>query len=113
MKYVLLLFSIFILASCQPKEDPKLSSRETSIQSLNTDMVFVEGETIYIEEGMIQSEFVSLVEAIDGSRITFRFLTNDGQVKTKTELFQYEKVEVTSENGVYKRVYTLFYFYNE
>lgn len=113
MKYILLLLSLFVLASCQVEEDPIELSSQTSIQSLDTDKIYIEGSTIYFVQGMVQSEFISLVEPIDTSRVTYRFLTNDNQIKTRSELFEYEKVEVTSEDGKYKKVYTLFYLYTE
>lgn len=110
MKFILLVLSLFILASCQEVNEPQPQSNVTSVQSLDTFKVYVDGSTIFITQGMIQSEFIAIVEATDQSNITFRFLTNDNQEKTRSELFEYEKVEVTSEDGRYRKIYLLFYF---
>lgn len=109
MKYILLFLSLFLLFGCQEKEPESLSS-EVKIQSLNTSKVLVEGNMVYITEGMIQSEFIALIEPIDNSHQSYQFFTNDNQIKTRTELFEYEKLEVTSEDGKYKEIYTIYYF---
>ena len=112
MKYVLLILSLFLLASCQSQENPNNLSKETGVFSLDTSEIFIEDDTIYFREGMTQEEFLSDIIARDESVQTYRFLTNDGSVKTRQELFEYEKLEVISEDGVYKKVYTLFYITN-
>ena len=53
---------------------------------------------------------MQVLMATDDSTATYRAEANDGTLKTKEKLFEYDKIVITSESGEYTQTYTIIYF---
>lgn len=106
MKYILLLLSLFMLAGCQANT---IKSDETHIKLKEDADIYLEGTSIFIEEGMTVSDVISFIESMDGSKQSYSGVSNDRTPKQKEEFYQYEYLLVTSESGNYRQYYAIIF----
>lgn len=106
MKYILLLLSLFMLAGCQANT---IKSDETHIKLKEDADIYLEGTSIFIEEGMTVSDVISFIESMDGSKQTYTGVSNDRTPKEKEEFYRYEYLLVTSESGSYRQYYQIIF----
>jgi lipopolysaccharide export system protein LptC len=109
MKIILLIFTAFLLASCQNEPTVEPLSNATNVYSTNTSKVQIDKSVIYIYEGLTVSELFDMFTTIDNSTQTYRATANDGSIKTKDKLYEYDQIIVTSESGLYQRTYSIQY----
>lgn len=113
MKIILILSLVFALASCQAESEEngnETLSDVTSLYSLNTTIAQVDGNIIYIHEGLKIVDLMRNLMATDDSTATYVAKANDGTIKTREELFEFDQIVITSESGEYTRTYTIRYF---
>lgn len=106
MKYILLFLSLFMLAGCQAET---IKSDETHIKLKEDADIYLEGTSIFIEEGMTVSDVISFIESMDGSKQTYTGVSNDRTPKEKEEFYRYEYLLVTSESGSYRQYYQIIF----
>ncbi len=110
MKFLLLIFTALILASCQSETPIEELSDVTVVGSKNTSKAEVFETVIYIKEGLTISELLDVLIPIDNSAQTYLATANDGTTKTKEKLYEFDQIVVTSESGKYTKTYTIRYF---
>lgn len=106
MKYILLFLSLFMLAGCQAET---IKSDETHIKLKEDADIYLEGTSIFIEEGMTVSDVISFIESMDGSKQTYTGVTNSYTQKVNEQFFENEYILVTSEDGIYRQYYKIIF----
>jgi len=94
----------------QQVEEPKGSS-VTIVLSLDHDVLQFnqEDKVIYILEGTNQEDILDKLVAKDGSPQEYRITTSEGSDKSLEEIYEYDRLYVTAENGVEEDYYRFEY----
>ena len=94
----------------QQVEEPKGSS-VTIVLSLDHDVLQSnqEDKVIYILEGTNQEDILDKLVAKDGSPQEYRITTSEGSDKSLEEIYEYDRLYVTAENGVEEDYYRFEY----
>lgn len=103
----LILFGAIYIVSQDNEEEVPEGSAETTVLSLNHDVLqFNQEESIiYILEGTLQEDILSNLVAKDGSSQEYRITTSEGTNKSLEEIYEYDRLYVTAENGVEEDYY--------
>lgn len=110
MKILLLIFTVFLLASCQSEEPTIVLSNITNVYSKDVSKVQVDETVIYVQEGLTIAELFTILASTDDSTQSYSATANDGSPKTRDKLFEYDQIVVTSESKEFSKTYSVRYF---
>ena len=101
----LILFGVIYFVN-QEEEVPE-GSTVTIALSLNHDVFQFNQEDgiIYILEGTVQEDILDKLVAQDGSTQQYRITTSEGSSKSLDEIYEFDRLYVTAENGVEEDYY--------
>ena len=108
---VLVLIGVFYSVLQDDDIDPITVSSNIVALSLDTNILKIEGGTVYILEGTSQEDILNNLISEDDSTQTYRVATSEGSNKTKDEIYEYDRLYVMAENGV-KEVYYMILFFD-
>ncbi len=103
----LILVGVLYFANQDGEEELPEGSEVTVVLSLDHDVFQINQEEriIYILEGTVQDDILGKLVAKDGSPQEYRITTSEGSTKSLDELYEYDRLYVTSENGVEEDYY--------
>lgn len=80
-----------------------------TIESMDSEVFIVEDNIIYVLEGTIQSDVLNNLTATDSSTQSYQITTSEGSNKSLSEIYEYDRLYVTAENGSNSIYYTFRY----
>ncbi|MCF7926593.1 MAG: hypothetical protein K9L74_03370 [Candidatus Izimaplasma sp.] len=109
---VLLIGALFYGLTYEPKPEesadgPSLYTFNTKVVSTDEFVVQVDEDSLIILEGTSQEEVLSIILASNGSNQSYRFTTSEGSEKSVEQLFSYDRLYVTAQNGVTEGYYII------
>jgi len=107
---ILVLVGLFYNGVKEDDTEPIITgSSNTEILSLDLTIFKIEGDYIYILEGTAQEYILNNVTSNDSTPQSDRITTNEGFEKSLDEIFEYDRLYVTAENGGDESYYTILY----
>jgi|GEM_PF-2536935 len=110
---VLVLVLVGVFYSVIQKDDPDpiiTGSSNTIVLSLDTNILKIEDDTVYVLEGAIQEDILNNISSEDDSPQEYRITTSEGSKKSKDEVYTYDRLYVVAENGVNESYYRIMFF---
>jgi len=106
----LLLIGLFYNGLKDNDKDPVISgSSNTDIVSIETSVLAIEDDTILVLENTVQNDILNSIASTDGSPQYYRITTSEGSTKSLDEVYEYDRLYVTSENAVYEVYYKIMF----
>ena len=103
----LVLIGLFYNGIKDNQEPIITGSSNTVIFSIESSLLKVEDDTIYVLEGTIQSDILNNITSEDFSSQTYRITTSEGFAKEKITISSFDRLYVVAENGVNEVYYTI------
>ena len=109
MKYMLFLLTIFMLIGCRSPQEPEPEQKSNNLQivSLDETVLRIENEQIMLIRGMTVEGLIGMIGSSDGSSQTYAVKTSEGTDKSRPNLFDYDRLYVTSEDEQFQKFYII------
>lgn len=110
ISFILILIGVFYSVIQDDDQEPIITgSSNTIILSLDTSILKIEDETLFVLEGTVQQDILNNIASEDDSPQIYRITTSEGSTKSKDEVYTYDRLYVMAENGVNEAYYTLLF----
>jgi len=105
---ILVLIGVFY-SVIQDKEPIITGSSNTAILSLDTTILKIDKDTIIVLEGTLQADILDNIGSEDNTPQIYRITTSEGSNKTKSEIYEYDRLYIMAENGVTESYYMILF----